>query len=251
MLKAVSLQLDGRLSVNEFSAQSGEITVILGSNGSGKSTLISILANLEKPEGSSLTFNGLDLQQLSPQAHAQTVAVLTQRQGLEFDFTVEEVIRMGLHPLQLDPLESQERFDQLVQALDLGGLLTRPYPTLSRGEAQRTQIARVLIQRSVAPGLIMLDEPLTALDLRHQEHAMQLFKTLCNDGHTLVLVLHDLDIAARFADRFALMFEGELLALGGLDVLTEPLLGRVYEIPIRRTEAPDGSLQFNAVIIND
>lgn len=251
MLKANSLLLEGRLKVNDFYAQTGQITVVLGSNGSGKSTLLSVLASLERPQGSKVIFNGIDLHQLSAQEHAAKVAVLTQRQSLEFDFSVEEVIRMGLHPLQLDASLAQKRFDQLVDALDLTQLLVRSYSTLSRGEAQRTQIARVLMQRAVEPGLVMLDEPLTALDMRHQEHAMKLFAAVSAEGHTLVLVLHDLDIAARFADRFALMYKGELLAQGGPDVLHEDLLSRVYEIPVRRTEAADGSLQFNAVIIND
>lgn len=251
MLKAGHIRLEQRIAVDEFIAESGEIHVILGSNGSGKSSLLSALSCLIKLPGAQIEIDGIDLQQISAESRASRIAVLTQRQTLDFDFTVEQVVRMGLHPLQLDENQAQHRFEEVVTALDLRGLLERRYPTLSRGEAQRTQIARVLMQRSPDAGVILMDEPLTALDLRHQNAVMQYCQRLKSERHALVMVLHDLDIAAQFGDRFTLLERGQAVASGNQDILQPELLSRVYEINIERKVSEDGRLQFNALMIND
>jgi len=251
MLKASNIQIAQRIAVDEFTAQAGQIHVILGSNGSGKSSLLGALACLIDLPQARIEFNGVDLQQLSVESRAGRLAVLTQRQTLDFDFTVEEVVRMGLHPLQLDDSLAQQRFQQVLDALDLTGLLKRRYPTLSRGEAQRAQIARVLMQRSPEAGVILMDEPLTALDLRHQNAVMSYCQKLKAEGHALVLVLHDLDIAAQFGDRFTLLERGHVIGSGDTDVLQPALLSRVFEIEIERKLTDDGRLQFNALMIND
>lgn len=251
MLKASNIQIAQRISVNEFTAEAGQIHVILGSNGSGKSSLLSALACLVDLPEARISFDEIDLQKLSVESRAGRLAVLTQRQTLDFDFTVEDVVRMGLHPLQLDDSAVQHRFQQVLGALDLTGLLQRRYPTLSRGEAQRTQIARVLMQRSPEAGVILMDEPLTALDLRHQNAVMSYCQQIKAEGHALVLVLHDLDIAAQFGDRFTLLERGKVVGSGDSDVLQPELLSRVFEIEIERKLTDDGRLQFNALMTND
>ena len=108
------------------------------------------------------------------------------------------------------------------------------------------------MQRSVEPGLILMDEPLTALDLRHQQDVMQLILRIKEtEGHCFVVVLHDINIAAQFGDQFALLERGEMLGLGGTDLLQPDLLSRVFEIEIQRSVEADGRLQFNAVMTND
>lgn len=251
MLKARNIDIPQRIALQEFQADAAKLHVILGSNGSGKSTLLSALAGLIELPDAEVKLAGEDLLQLSTEARAARLAVLTQRQSLDFDFLVADVIRMGLHPLQLDDEQAQTRFDQVVEALDLGALLTRRYPTLSRGEAQRTQIARVLMQRSPEGGAILLDEPLTALDLRHQHSVMQYAQKLKAEGHVLVMVLHDLDIAAQFGDSFTLLERGEVVGSGDHSVLQPQLLSRVFEIEIERKVDADGQIQFRAVTIND
>ncbi len=252
MLKARNLNFGNRLNLDDFSAEPGSLTVVLGSNGAGKSTLLTGIAGLLEVPALQVEFNGINLLDLAVDERAKRLAFLTQRQTLDFDFTVDEVIRMGLHPLSLDKEQSEARFNEIVDALDLIGLLSRRYPTLSRGEAQRTQIARITMQRAVEPGLILMDEPLTALDLRHQQDVMQLILRLKEaEGHCFVVVLHDINIAAQFGDQFALLERGELLGLGGADLLQPDLLSRVFEIEIQRSVEADGRPQFNAVMTND
>jgi len=252
MLKARNLHFGSRLHIDSFSAQPSSLTIVLGSNGAGKSTLLTGLACLLEEAALQVEFNGVDLLDLAVDERAKRLAFLTQRQALDFDFTVDEVIRMGLHPLNLDAEQAEVRFDHIVDALDLSALLDRRYPTLSRGEAQRTQIARILMQRAVEPGLILMDEPLTALDLRHQQDVMQLISRIKQtEGHCFVVVLHDINIAAQFGDQFALLERGEMLGLGDIDLLQPDLLSRVFEIEIQRSVEADGRLQFNAVMTND
>lgn len=252
MLKAHNLRFAGRLNLTEFSAAAGSLTVILGSNGAGKSTLLNGLAGLLEATNLSVELGGVDLLALSVESRAKRLAFLTQRQTLDFDFTVAEVIRMGLHPLSVSAELAQSRFDQLVDRLGLVALLSRRYPTLSRGEAQRTQIARILMQRATEPGLILMDEPLTALDLRHQQDVMQLVLELIRgEGHTVVMVLHDINIAAQFGHQFALLERGELLGLGDHELLQAAILSRVFEIEIQRSQESDGRLQFTALMTND
>jgi len=252
MLEASNIQIPERISLAQFRANAGQLHVILGSNGSGKSSLLGALAGLIELPEAEVKLGGEDLQQLSAESRAARMAVLTQRQSLDFDFEVADVIRMGLHPLQLDESEAQARFSQVVEALDLAGLLTRRYPTLSRGEAQRTQIARVLMQRRAkVGGAILLDEPLTALDLRHQHTVMQYAEQMKAEGHVLVMVLHDLDIAAQFGDSFTLLEHGAVVGSGDQSVLQPELLSRVFEIEIERKVDEEGRLQFRAVTIND
>ena len=252
MLKALNLHFGNRLHLDEFSAEPGSLTIILGSNGAGKSTLLTGISGLLEGPALQVEFNGVNLLDLAVDERAKRLAFLTQRQTLDFDFSVDEVIRMGLHPLNLDEEQALVRFDEIVDALDLSALLKRRYPTLSRGEAQRTQIARILMQRAPEPGLILMDEPLTALDLRHQQDVMQLILRIKEtEGHCFVVVLHDINIAAQFGDQFALLERGELLGLGGTELLQPDLLSRVFEIEIQRSVEADGRLQFNAVMTND
>ena len=252
MLKARNLHFGNRLHLDEFRAEPASLTIVLGSNGAGKSTLLNGIAGLLEEPALQVELNGVNLLDLAVDERAKRLAFLTQRQTLDFDFTVDEVIRMGLHPLNLDEGQAEARITEIVDALDLSALLTRRYPTLSRGEAQRTQIARILMQRAVEPGLILMDEPLTALDLRHQQDVMQLILRIKEtEGHCFVVVLHDINIAAQFGDQFALLERGELLGLGGTDVLQPDLLSRVFEIEIQRCVEADGRLQFNAVMTND
>lgn len=252
MLKARNLVFPGRLNVPELSVPAGSLTIVLGSNGAGKSTLLAALAGLLSDARVEASLNDLNLLALSVEERAKHLALLTQRQTLDFDFTVEEVLRMGLHPLALKQDAAKMRFEQIVRSLDLQPLLARRYPTLSRGEAQRTQIGRILMQRAEVPGVVLLDEPLTALDLRHQQDVMQLLVHLKGtEGHTFIVVLHDLNIAAQFGDQFLLLERGELVAAGDSEVLQPPLLSRVFEIEIQRSLQSDGQPQFKTVMTND
>ncbi len=248
MLSVSHLFLESRLNVAELKLHAGEIYLVLGSNGAGKSTLLSVLAGLETIEGAQIEFTECSLSGMSVDKRAEVLAVLTQQQAMSFEFTVREIVLMGAYPLHLTDRQQQERLEFLAERLTLTPLLDRNYLTLSRGEKQRVQVARVLMQRSVQPGLIFMDEPLTALDLRQKLQVMQLLKEIKSEGHTLLLVVHDLNLAAEFGDSFLLMKQGQIIARGDADqVLNEQQLSALYETRVERIASPAGPPQFRAV----
>lgn len=232
MLKAQNIYIDRRLNIPDFELHQGQITVVLGSNGAGKSTLISVLSGEITLPGVTVTLDGQPITDLSYQERAARMAVLGQRQQLDFDFPVADVIKMGADPLDLKVSEIEDRLTEIASALSITHLLARKYTTLSGGETQRVQLARVLMQRPTTPGLLLLDEPLTALDLRSKATAMRYISALKNEGHTVLVVLHDLNLAAQYADRFLLITEGGVLAEGTHEVLTPERLSSLYEIEV-------------------
>jgi iron complex transport system ATP-binding protein len=168
---------------------------------------------------------------------------------LSFDFSVGEVVAMGL----IWPGEARAEFwlQRALAAFDLVALAERPYPTLSGGEQQRVQLARVWLQRtqgaeagdaSVTPGWVLLDEPLSHLDMRHQHQCLQVFADLAKHTHSgVVMVLHDLQMAAQYADRLLLLQQGEVKAQGTpSEVLQPDLLEAVYQCPLQVLSHPGG-----------
>lgn len=247
MLSAKNLRVDSRLDVEALELISGEITLVLGPNGAGKSTLLSVLAGLLPVAGAELRLKGKSLCAIEPQARAARLAVLTQGQQLDFAFSVKEVVLMGCYPLSLTESEKEWRLAQLVKQLELELLLDRTYITLSRGEAQRVQVARVLMQRAVEPGVILMDEPLTALDMKQKLQVMRLLYQLKLEEHALFLIVHDLNLAAEFGDQFLLLKNGKLFASGARDeVLTVDKLTELYETPIEMISREGEVPQFKA-----
>ena len=248
MLKASNIVVDQRLNIPEFELSEGQVSVVLGSNGAGKSTLISVLSGDLSVPGAAVTLDGQALGDLSHKERAARMAVLGQRQPLEFDFPVADVIKMGADPLDLSEVQVERRLTEISTALSLTHLLARKYTTLSGGESQRVQLARVLMQRPTTPGLLLLDEPLTALDLRSKATAMRYLCSLKEEGHTLLLVLHDLNLASQYADRFLLITEGGVLAEGTHEVLTPQRLSQLYEIEVNRIgHTETGQPQFSVL----
>ncbi len=223
----------------------GELSVVLGPNGAGKSTLLGLLSGLLRPAAGEVKLLGQPLQRYDLRQRAQHLAVLLQQQPLDFAFSVREVIAMGGYPLNLSAPEQDARIAQLAQALDLDALLARSYLTLSGGEAQRVQLARVLAQRGREPSVILLDEPLAALDLRHQHQALELLKTLVAQGYAVLCVLHDLNLAAHYADRVLLLRDGQLAYQGTVDaVMQAERLSALFEVQIERHRCDDGRPLF-------
>ena len=239
MFKAFNIQVPDRLNIPSLELPVGKITMVLGSNGAGKSTLVGVLSGEIDLPGSEVYLDGAPLSELSYQERAVTMSVLGQRQRLDFEFPAEDVIRMGSDPLDLTEQQVAERVVDIAEALGISHLLQRKYTTLSGGESQRIQLARVLMQRPQKPGVILLDEPLTALDLRHQVKTMNFLRGLTEEGHTLCIILHDPNIASQYGDHFLLITEGEVVAEGDHSILSEDALHQIYEIDVRlsnRTE---------------
>lgn len=224
-----------------LSLHPGELVALLGPNGAGKSTLVRTLAGELHAPDNSLHFVGKPLNQWSRSAIARHRAVMPQKVDLQFPMTVEEVIALG-RPRE-NPEQRGRVIDALLERLDIVHLKNRLVPTLSGGEQQRAQLARVLAQvwDQPDPRLLLLDECTSALDPAHQQVVFGLLKQMASAGYGLLVAVHDLNLAAQYADRLVLMKEGRIVAEGApADVLTTASLKAVYGLSARVTMLPEG-----------
>ncbi|MFE3776329.1 heme ABC transporter ATP-binding protein [Streptomyces sp. NPDC059122] len=216
----------------DLTVRAGEVLALVGPNGAGKSTLLAALAADLRPTAGAVHLSGRPTGDHTPAELALRRAVLPQSATLSFPFTVEEVVRMGRAPWAGTP---HERDDDTAVATALAATETtpfaaRPFSALSGGERARVALARVLAQSTP---LLLLDEPTAALDLRHQELVLRLCRGRAATGAAVVVVLHDLGLAAAHADRTAVLHEGRIAAVGPpSDVLRPALLSRVYRHPV-------------------
>lgn len=213
--------------------QPGEILIIVGPNGAGKSTLLHLLAGDLAPSRGEVLLDGIALQQIDTRAQAQVRAVMRQRIALSFPFTAMEVALMGRHPHLRGHGETTDDLAIARQALAATEMLSfaeRTFPTLSGGEQTRVTLARVLAQ--TAP-ILLLDEPTAALDLRHQYATLRLARVVADARGAVLAILHDLNLAAAYADRIGIMAAGQLVAIGApWDVLDARVLEEVYRVPL-------------------
>ncbi|WP_167479404.1 heme ABC transporter ATP-binding protein [Nocardia arthritidis] len=222
----------------EFAVAAGEIVALVGPNGAGKSTLLAALAGELTPSAGVVELDGRSLAHWSPLDMARRRAVLPQSHTVGFPFTAREVVAMGRAPWQRTELRERdtERIAAAMAAADVEHLATRPFPALSGGERARVALARVLAQDT---GTLLLDEPTAALDLGHQESVLRLAAERAAAGAAVVVVLHDLGLAAAYADRVAVLESGRIAADGPpRQVLTTELLTRVYRHPVEVLDHP-------------
>ena len=225
-----------------LSAHAGEITGLVGPNGAGKSTLLSGALGLRPTASGAVRFCGSDLLAMPRRQRAQIAAYVEQAANTEDRLTVADVVGLGRMPFQSvwqDAGAQATDADIIAQALDdvgLGALAQRLYTSLSGGERQRVHLARALAQQ---PQLLVLDEPTSHLDIHAQIEVLDLLKRSANAGATVLIALHDLNLAMRYCDRLAVMQSGKVVAEGTPDaVLTADLLDRVYGVAARRIEDP-------------
>lgn len=221
-----------------FELRAGEVLGVLGANGSGKSTLLATLAGELPAGGGEAALDGRPLAAWQVEALARRRALLPQSPSLSFDLDVRTVVGMGAYPFPA--LGSAELAPLVQRALALADalpLLERRYLALSGGEQQRVQFARVLLQALAAraPGesrLLLLDEPTSSLDPRHQLLLLGTVAALARDeGLAALVVLHDVNLAAQWCDRLLLLADGAAAALGApAEVLTPECLQRVYGV---------------------
>lgn len=231
----IGYHIDGRWLLREvsLSLSAGEVVALVGPNGAGKSTLLSLLAGDLTPCNGIIQLCGKPLHQMSALAQAQRRAVLRQQVALTLPFTVLEVALMGRAPYLHRRAECEE--DRIIAQEALARTETalfadRPLPTLSGGEQARVHMARVLAQTTP---ILLLDEPTAALDLRHQHRVLRLTRQLADQGGAALIVLHDVNLAALYADRVGVMHQGCLRAIGKpWDVLRADLLSDVYGVSI-------------------
>jgi len=219
----------------------GEVVALVGPNGAGKSTLIRVLSGVLPARGGEAQLDGADLLRLPPAQRAQRVAVVPQMIHLPESFTVSEIVLMGRTPhLPLWAGESQHDCEVAWSAMrrtNIENLADRLAGELSGGEQQRVVLARALTQE---PRVLLLDEPTAHLDLKHQVTVLELVRELARTEQLAVLVtLHDLNQAALYADRVALMQRGEIVAQGAAaEVFTAERLSQVYDVNIAVSTHP-------------
>jgi iron complex transport system ATP-binding protein len=223
--------IDG-LSLN---VQQGQITALVGPNGSGKSTLLKTLARLLKPTSGAVLLDGRAIHTLSTIQVAQQMAILPQGPGAPPGLTVRELVEQGRYPhvgaLRMLRRQDHDAIQQALMLTNMTDFIHRPLDNLSGGERQRAWIALTLAQ---ATPTLLLDEPTTFLDIGHQLEVLELVQRLNRErGMTIVLVLHDLNQAARYADRMVVLNQGAIVADGApRDVLTAPLLAEVFGVQV-------------------
>lgn len=232
--EGIGVDLGGRSILDgvTIDVRPGEVLALVGPNGAGKSTLLNVLAGDLAPTRGEVRLNGKDFRHHRHLDRARLRSVLAQENAVSFGFTVREIVEMGRAPWARTPLvtEDDEAIEQAVAATDIGRLLNRRYPSLSGGEKARVSLARVLAQRT---GIVFLDEPTAALDLGHQEEVMRVAARLAGEGTAVTVVLHDLTLAAAYADRVAIVSGGRLSALGAPDrILTAETIGQVYGLEV-------------------
>ncbi|GAA4627776.1 heme ABC transporter ATP-binding protein [Cellulomonas oligotrophica] len=216
----------------DLDVRAGEVVALVGPNGAGKSTLLGVLAGEPRPDAGQVLLDGADLRDLPLTDLARQRAVMLQEVRVSFPFRVREVVAMGRHPWRGTPGEADDDavVDRALVDADVVPLAGRTFPTLSGGERARAAFARVLAQDG---RVLLLDEPTAALDVRHQEAVLARARTAARTGCAVVVVLHDLTLAAAYADRVVVLADGRVVADGPPHaVLTSALLTEVYGHPL-------------------
>lgn len=228
----------------DMSFKAGQVTALLGPNGAGKSSLLKALCQEVAPNTGAIELNQRPLKVWQRAELAKSLAVLPQHASLTFPFSVTEVVAMGLYPLTINRVEGHKLINQQLAAVGLTHLANRSYPTLSGGEKQRVQLARVLTQLQQSPfaPILLLDEPTSALDLAQQHNVLQLVHNLAHEqGYTVVVVLHDLNQATRYADHLLVLKQGQLVAQGtATQALSTQTIRDVWGYDARLVASPDG-----------
>ncbi|NLS13379.1 heme ABC transporter ATP-binding protein [Vibrio sp. SM6] len=232
-IQHANLKLGHKTLLDDFSAHfdTGALTVILGPNGTGKSSLLKVLTQ-ELHCDAALCFYGQPVNQWSKQELAKSVGILPQSSSLSFAFTVREVVELGGLSLSASQVQLSAIADEQMKLTEVLHLASRLYPSLSGGEKQRVHLARVLTQIAQSPRskIVMLDEPTSALDIGHQHNTLKLAKTMAEQGAAVIAVLHDLNLAAQYADRVIMMDQGKIVADGTpAKALTEAKIAEVYQ----------------------
>jgi iron complex transport system ATP-binding protein len=223
----------------------GEMVALIGPNGAGKSTLLRLLTGYLPVRDGVCCIGTTPLEQWPPETLSRRRAVMLQQTQLRFDWQVEGIVAMGRAPWGKN--QEREIVHEVMALTDCLPLAGRNYATLSGGEQQRVQLARSLAQlwHDDGPqGWLFLDEPTSALDLYHQQQLLRLMKNLTSNGQLHVcVVLHDLNLAALWADRILLLHQGRLVAQGTpQEVIVQSIIEKWYGAQVRVEKHPDGTI---------
>ena len=215
----------------EFDIPDGSFVGVLGPNGSGKTTLLRSIAGSVSYSGQ-LTYREQELSTWPRKERARHIAVVQQNPSIHFDFTVLDFVRLGLLPthawLQHSDKTAASHVDEILATYNLEALQDRLLPTLSGGELQRVLLAQALIKK---PSLLLLDEPVNHLDVYYQYDVLSRIRMLANQGYTILVVFHDLSLAAQFSDLLLILNQGTQVAFGSPQrVLTKTLIRDTFRM---------------------
>ncbi|HEX7815191.1 heme ABC transporter ATP-binding protein [Dyella sp.] len=240
--RGLHVSMGGRRILQDVSitARAGRVLALVGPNGAGKSSLLTLLAGLRQPSLGEVRLDGRDLREWLPEALARRRGMLSQKAQLGFAFRVDEVVLLGRSPHgeRIGAIDHQ-RAEAALAAVQALHLRERNYLELSGGEQQRVQLARVLAQvcePAEGAGWLLLDEPEASLDVAHQHGVLAHARQLAQRGYGVIAVLHDLNLAASYADDVGVLSHGRLLSHGSPeDALDPSALSRIYGLPLRRS----------------
>lgn len=227
-------------------ATPGRLTLLVGPNGAGKSSLLTLLAGLARPDAGEVSLDGAPLLALSDRDRAQRIGYLPQERDIHWDIDVATLVGLGRLPHRRSALlraapDSADRaaVEEALAMTDCAHLARRRVQSLSGGEAARVLLARVLAGH---PRWLLADEPLASLDPAHRFATLELLRRIAAAGKGVVAVLHDLPLAARFADHVLLMDRGRIVAAGPPDeVLTAEAIAQLFGVAAERLDGADGS----------
>ena len=246
--ESIDIKLNKREILKNISIEVNEkeILSIIGPNGAGKSTLLKSLAGDINPINGNIFYDERNINQIDIQERAFTRSVMSQLQPIAFDFSVKEIVEMGW----IDRGESEYAYqfddavNEVIYKCGVRDLIDRNFNTLSGGEQRRIHFARTLLQlwrpsNSNDPKYLFLDEPTANLDLTYEIKLLNIVKEVAQEGAGVILVLHDLNLAAKFSDKVAILKDGSLIDIGlPKDVLKSALLSDIYEIEVKVKNDP-------------
>jgi iron complex transport system ATP-binding protein len=227
----------------ELAIPRGAFYAIIGPNGCGKTTLLRLLLGALEPDRGEVRYDGRPVRDWPRRELARRVGVVPQVEELVFPLAVRELVAMGRYPhlgsWRAEGPADRAAVERAMATCDVDGLAARPVATLSGGERQRARVARALAQE---PDTLVLDEPTAALDISHEMGIFELLRSLADRGVTVLIVTHNLNVAARYADRLLLLDRGSAVAEGeAATVFTRETLERVYRWPLAvASHAPAG-----------
>ena len=218
ILKDINIEVDNK-----------EVVGIIGPNGSGKSTLLKCIYRVLKPNDGAILLDNVDIKEIPVKESSKRLAVLSQHNNYNFDFTVKDIVLMGRSPhkkfMERDNKEDYDIVNEALKKVDMFEFKDRSFQSLSGGEQQRVILARALAQQ---PQCLILDEPTNHLDIKYQLQLMRIVKGL---GIEVIAAIHDLNIAAMYCDKIYVLKDGEIIKNGKpKDVLTQELIKDVYEV---------------------
>ncbi|HWV68585.1 heme ABC transporter ATP-binding protein, partial [Chitinophaga sp.] len=218
-VEKINYEVKGRKLLKDitFQVRKGEILAVLGANGAGKSTLMGLLCGEKKPDSGQIHFNGKLLSAYDAATLSKCRALLSQQQQMTLSFKVEEIVLMGRYPHYKNTPTVRD-YQVVAETMELCGVTAfadRDFLSLSGGEQQRVHLARVLAQIWDSPdALLLLDEPISALDLHYQQKVLAIARALARKGFMVILIVHDVNFAAMYADRILMLKYGRKLFHG-------------------------------------